>query len=165
MINFCFMGKDIPFLRSLAGGVAVLWVSGLITCGFERIEASYEPESALSQSHDTHGSLEVLGDQIEGSSSCQHGPADHHEHDTGTEDDDACCSTTELLAVDGKMAAKVFIPSYEPLLISSLVLFEEKTFVESDRCRVVCDINRGKILLTPLLYLGPGLRSQAPPFI
>ena len=156
MIKFCFIGEEIRCLRWLAGGVAALWIVGLITCGYERLETSF---SAVEESceHLCEGSDRAVVAQGECSPYSTTGGSQNNE------EEQACCSTTDVLGIDGKRSESFIIPDFLGLLIPMNDINHDLAWSNRSDLVILRRVNRSKVNPTPLLYLGPGIRSLAPP--
>ena len=146
-------------LRCVAFVVVLVWFAGLLACGVDRIgTVKGVAQARSSHSHSTNAQHHADG------SDCDHRAEKHHTGDD-SEDSESCCSDQEFLGYSGKKIGTFFVTPYSPISISLFDPVPELAHFETLRSRKVCVCNRGKIPRTPLLILGPAIRSQAPPLV
>lgn len=143
-------------IQIVAGMVALLWLAGVIICGYERLETSY---SAVEEpcEHLCEVSDRAVVDQGECS------PYSTTKGSQNNEEEQACCSTTDVLGMDGKRSESFIIPDFVGLLIPMNDINHDLAWSNRSDLVILRRVNRRKVNPTPLLYLGPGIRSLAPP--
>lgn len=164
-----------PVLRAFAAGCAALWIGGVVLCDAEHLFEAADARAGGDDRPTVHRAAGLAHDDNAGdhtgagkhshdhhSDHAEHNGHQHSDHQHNHGDGEACCSTIKATSQPSTPVV-VYPPTGHIFVVPPEVLAMRASALIALERRIEHPPPDRDWIFTPEVYLGPAVRSHAPP--